>query len=157
MIKIIVAISSNNVIGKAGKLPWHYKEDLQYFKKITLGKKVIMGSKTFQSIIDQLGKALPDRQNIVVTKKNVDYPNIEIVSDFISYIKAFPKDDELFVIGGESIYKQALPFADYLYITRINKEYEGDTYFPEFDMAKYQLISETKSNILSFQVWERRK
>jgi dihydrofolate reductase len=157
MINIIVAIAKNNVIGKNNTLPWHYKEDLQYFKQKTMGKSVLMGSKTFQSIIHSIGKPLPGRKNIVVSKSGFSYPNIDIVDDMIPYLKTFPKEEELFIIGGASIYKQAIPYADRFFITYINREYEGDTFFPKTDLTKYKIISKHTSldKELTFVVYER--
>ena len=156
MINIIVAIANNGIIGSNGKLPWHYPEDLKYFKSITMGKKVLMGSKTFQSIIKQLGKPLPGRENIVVTRKKLSYPGVKVVNDLVSYIKQLPKDEELFIIGGRLIYEQTLPFANRLYITSIAKSYEGDVSFPPFDLNQFTLVSSKVSGDLTFQVFERR-
>jgi len=155
MISIIVAVSKNNVIGKDNKLPWYYPEDLKYFKETTIDKKVLMGFKTFDSIIKHNGKPLPNRVNFVATrKKDFTYPGIETVNDLISFLKA-NQDEEIFVIGGYEIYKQALPYAEKLYITKINKDFEGDTYFPEVDYKQFSLISKKDRGELSFCIYQR--
>lgn len=155
MINIIVAISRNNVIGNLGSLPWHYPEDLQYFKKITLNQKVLMGKTTFNSIVQRLGKPLPQRHNIVVTHdQTFSYPGVEVVHDLTAYLQNIQNED-IFIIGGKQIYEQCLPYAHKLYITFINKEYQGDTYFPSLDLSSYQLISRRDSQELSFCIYEK--
>lgn len=155
MVNLIVAIGANNVIGIGNKLPWHYKEDLQYFKETTLNKKVIMGEQTFKSIISYLGKPLPNRESIIATLTDYTYPGVEVTNDIIGYIKSFPKDEELFIIGGKIIYDITLDYADRLYITHVNKEYEGDVFFKEIDYSKYHKIKETIQGDLAFCIYER--
>ena len=109
-------------------------EDLQYFKQVTLNKKVLMGYNTFLSIANRLGKALPKRTNYVVTsQKSLPYGAIP-VNNLNEFLTTFPKDEELFIIGGKQLYTSTIDLVDYLYITRINKTFEGDTYFPLFDL-----------------------
>lgn len=155
MVSLIVAIGKNNLIGKDNELPWHYKEDMQYFKEKTLNKKVIMGELTFKSIISYINKPLPGRTSIIATLTDYTYPGIETTSDIIKYLKEFPKDEEIFIIGGKVIYDLTLDLADRLYITHINKEYSGNVYFKEIDYSKYNLISERISGDLNFSVYER--
>ncbi|MBA4406077.1 diacylglycerol kinase [bacterium] len=139
---IIAAVSKNNVIGKDGKLPWHSKEELQHFKKITIGFPVIMGRKTWEV----LGKPLEGRLNIVVTN-NQDYtaPYREVVF-FYSLKQAldFCKTSvysKVFIIGGREIFNQIVDDADEMIISEMNFESEGDVYFPEVDGTKWQLDS----------------
>lgn len=154
MINIIVAIAKNNVIGKNNEIPWHYPEDLQYFKEVTMGKNVLMGSKTFDSIIKRLGKPLPGRNNIVLTRnKDFSYPGVTVINDLESFLKS--QTDDIFIIGGSSIYRQTLAYADKLYITFIDEEYEGDTFFPEIDFQNYQLIEKKERGKLTFCVYQR--
>lgn len=156
MINIIVAVSKNNVIGKNNDIPWYYPEDLKYFKKVTIGKKVLMGAKTFASIINRLGRPLPGRENYVVTRnQNFSYPNVTVINDLEKFIKSVA--DDVFVIGGSSIYEQTLPFADRLYITFIDEEYEGDTYLPKIDFQKFHLIEKKTRGKLSFCIYQRGK
>jgi len=156
MINLIVAISKNNVIGKKNDIPWYYPEDLKYFKRITTGKTVVMGRKTFQSIIDRNGKILPNRNNIVITRdQNFKYENVTVINDVKAYIKGL-LDEEIFIMGGSEIYNLFMPYADKLYITHINKEYDGDVFFPDIDYSKFDLISKDDQNELSFCVYQRK-
>lgn len=137
MLTIIAAISQNNVLGKNNKLIWHLPADLKRFKKLTLGHTIIMGRKTFESI----GKPLPGRINIIVTKnKKTKQKNCIIAHSIKEAIKkAFEKDANPFIIGGAEIYKQSLEFAEKIELTKILKNFEGDAFFPELDKEKWQL------------------
>ena len=155
MVNLIVAIGKNNLIGKGNMLPWHYKEDMLYFKNTTMNKKVIMGELTFKSIISYINKPLPGRTSIIATLTDYTYPGIEVTNDIIDFLTEFPKDDEVFIIGGKIIYDLTLDLADRLYITHVNKEYDGDVYFKQIDYSKYTLISEKISGDLNFSIYER--
>ncbi len=128
-IALIAAQAENRVIGLDNKMPWHLPEDLQYFKKITLGKPVIMGRKTFESI----GRPLPGRTNIVVTRQS-DWraEGVVTASGLEQALSLAEREspDELMVIGGAQIYAEALPLAQRIYLTQIHKEIEGDAWFP---------------------------
>lgn len=138
MISIIVAVANKNVIGKDNKLIWHISEDLKRFKKITSGNKMIMGRKTFQS----LPGVLPNREHIIITRDpnfSVDSEMVSICHDLNSLIEKYKNsDEEVFVIGGAEIYTQFLPHADKLYLTKINHDFEGDTYFPEINFDEFE-------------------
>ncbi len=108
MVNLIVAIGKNNLIGKGNMLPWHYKEDMKYFKEMTMNKKVIMGELTFKSIISYINKPLPGRTSIIATLTDYTYPGIEVTNDIISYLENFPKEEEVFIIGGKIIYDLTL-------------------------------------------------
>lgn len=137
-ISIIVAIAQNYAIGKDNRLLWHISNDLIRFKRITQGHPVIMGKKTFES----LPKApLPNRSNIVLT----DVPGEKIEGCTMAYsikeaLEMCDDAHECFIIGGGSVYRQCMPYADKLYITRINKDFEGDTFFPEIDEKEWRLV-----------------
>lgn len=132
MVTIIAAVSKNNVIGKNNQIPWSIPEDMEHFKKITMGKTVVMGRKTYESI----GKPLKGRKIIVVsTTKNFDCDGVETVP---SFEMAFLKSRKLIVAGGEKIYEEALPFAKKIYLTRVDMVTEGDAFFPEFDESKFE-------------------
>ncbi|MFC5603405.1 dihydrofolate reductase [Sporosarcina koreensis] len=140
MISLLVAYDLNRVIGIDNKMPWHIPEELQYFKKVTMGKAIVMGRKTFESI----GRPLPGRLNIIVTR-NKDYKaeGVEVFHDLHKAIergKAY--SDEVVIIGGAEIFNLSMDIADRLYITIIRKEYEGDTFFPEHDNS-WKLVSES--------------
>lgn len=140
-ISFIVAKAENNVIGKNNGLPWHLKDDLLSFKKITMGHHILMGRKTFESI----GKALPGRMSLVVS--NEPRANSESVLWFNSIFRAIKQaersgETELFIIGGEKIFKAALSLADRIYLTEIKKNVEGDVYFPQLSLKNWKKISE---------------
>ncbi|MAM71337.1 MAG: type 3 dihydrofolate reductase [Gammaproteobacteria bacterium] len=141
---VIVAMAKNRVIGINNKLPWHLSEDLKYFKRVTMGKPIIMGRKTFESI----GRPLPGRSNIVVSR-NPDYQheNIKVVhsleeakelAENICFIDGM---DEAMVIGGEELYRQALPMSDMLYLTEVHAEVKGDAFFPHFEPGEWEEIA----------------
>lgn len=142
MISIIVARAKNGVIGKDNKLIWHISDDLKYFKKCTTGHPIIMGRKTFESF----PKLLPNRTHYVLTRdKNYKAQDeVKVFNDVETLIKSLP-EGENFVIGGVHIYKAFLEKADKLYITEIEKEYEGDTYFPDIDMNEWEIEKEIES------------
>lgn len=140
MISIIVAVAQNNVIGNQNQLIWHISEDLQFFKKTTLGHAVIMGRKTFESI----GKPLPKRKNIIITRNSNFNTNGCIIANSLNEaIDAAKPDDEIFIIGGGTVYREALNIADKVYLTRIHKDYEGDTFFPELNTSEWEEIERT--------------
>ena len=145
----------NNLIGKNNDLPWHYPEDLKYFKNKTLNHTVLMGTKTFKSIVNRLGKPLPKRKNLVASKKGYTYPGVETVNDLTDYLKK-EHEEEVFVIGGKSIFEAVLPYADKLYITHIKKAYEGDTYL-DLNLDDFELVSEEEKDELTFAVYERKE
>lgn len=157
MISLIVAIANNNLIGNGNELPWYYPEDLQYFKKTTLNKTVLMGKKTFLSIVNRLNKPLPKRHNVVATfDKTFTYPNVEVVNNLDEYLKEKSNtEEEVFVIGGSQIYQAALNYATKLYITHIDKDYSGDVYFPNINYDEYNKICETVNGDLRFAIYER--
>lgn len=158
MICLIWAMTKDNLIGKGNDLPWHYKEDLQYFKKTTMNKDVLMGYNTYLSIFNRLGHSLPNRNNFVLCNDLEIMDNsITQVNDLDEFIRQYQNTDkELFIIGGASVYRQTLPVADKLYITLINKEYLGDVYFPEIDLSNYKVINKVDLEELSFIVYEKR-
>lgn len=124
MVNIIVAYSENLTIGKDNGLLWKQSADLKRFKELTTGKTVVMGRKTFDSI----GRPLPNRRNIVITRQNIQIPGVEVVN---SIEEAISLDENIFIIGGGEIYKKSIILADRIYLTKIHVVIEGDTYFPE--------------------------
>lgn len=130
MISLIAAMSQNGVIGVNNQLPWHLSADLKRFKQVTMGKPIIMGRKTYESI----GKPLPGRDNYVITRnKNFQAAGCIVTHSLTDAIKACDKTAEIMIMGGANIYAQALPMADKLYLTIIEKDYEGDTFFPDMN------------------------
>jgi len=132
-ISIIVAMAKNRVIGKDNDMPWHLPADLQHFRKMTSGKPIIMGRKTYESI----GRPLPKRHNIIVSR-NADYrvDGCDVVSSLDEAVKIAGDVDELFIIGGGFLYNQAIDQADKLYLTFIDLEVDGDTLFPKYEHLK---------------------
>ena len=140
---LIVAMSENNVIGINNKLPWHLPEDLRYFKHITLGKPIILGRKTYDSI----GKPLPGRTNIVVSRRaDLEISGCKVVGSLDEAIELAEAQtlvdgaEEALVIGGAEIYRQALPRCERIYLTRVHATIDGDAYFPELDLQAWREI-----------------
>ncbi len=125
----IVAMSKNRVIGRAGTLPWHYSEDLKFFKRTTLGHPILMGRATFDSI----GKPLPGRQNIVLSRTMAPREGVTVIRDVSELAAACPEVAEVFVIGGARVFEELLPRCDGFYLTFIDKDYDGDVLLPPFE------------------------
>lgn len=162
MISIIVALARNRAIGLNGNLIWHLSADLKYFKRVTTGHTVIMGYKTFLSLPNQ--RALPNRRNIIISSHLEQAPEgFELAHSIQEAVNMVHDEEETFVIGGGSIYEQFLPKADRLYLTRIDKEFEADTFFPFVNFEGWNLID---VNVVDedpqvdfsyrFEVWERK-
>ncbi len=151
---IIAAISKNNIIGNKGEIPWDITEDMKHFKDLTLNHPVIMGRKTFESIIKKLGKPLPQRKNIVITNTLNNFHEIYIAKTIEEALN-FTEDEEAYIIGGETIYRLFLPISNRLEITRVHQNYEGDTFFPEVNWNEWNLINETKKTGYSFLSYRR--
>lgn len=138
IISIIAAIGKNHELGKNNDLLWHISADLKRFKKITSGHPVIMGRKTFNSINN---KPLPNRRNIIITHSvRYAFPDVEIVHSVTEALKKIGDDEEVFILGGATIYEQFLPFTDKMYLTLIDKEYDADTFFPRFDPEQWKTL-----------------
>ncbi|WP_226530521.1 dihydrofolate reductase [Metabacillus niabensis] len=142
MISLIVAMDKYRLIGRDNQLPWHLPQDLAYFKKVTMNHKIIMGRKTFESI----GRPLPGRENIIVTRDSTySQEGCTILHSIDEILELSSRsDEELFVIGGAEIFKEILPVSDRLYITEIDDEFEGDTYFPDRKETEWKKISVEK-------------
>ena len=138
IISLIAAMAKNRVIGYQGKMPWHLPADLKHFKKITLNKPIIMGRKTFQSI----GRALPLRRNIVVTRDSTfSAPGIEIANNIEAALKLAGAAPEVMIIGSRELYKEAMNIADCLYLTLIDAQFPGDTFFPAYEQDNWREVS----------------
>ena len=158
MISLIVAFDQNHLIGSKNRLPWFYKEDLDYFKQITTGHDLLMGRLTFESILSYKGVPLPNRHHYVLTTiKSYDFKEVTTLTDGVTFIEHYPKEKELFIIGGRSIYEQFLPYVERLYITHLEREFEGDCYFPPLDFSKWVKVKEKVSHELRFTIYERVK
>ena len=158
-ITLIVAAAENNAIGKNNKMLWHLPNDFKYFKQNTIGHSIIMGRKTFESI----GKPLPERRNIVLTR-DMNYRNDEVdVANSVQEVLNYCRDErEIFILGGADIYKQTLPLADRILLTRVHSALDADTYFPELSENEWKLLSqdshqkdEKHAFDYTFEIWEK--
>ncbi|MCE3237807.1 MAG: dfrA [Gammaproteobacteria bacterium] len=155
-------MSTNRVIGKNNQLPWHLPADLKHFKKITLGKPILMGRKTYESI----GRPLPGRCNIVISRdKNFQAPGCIITHSIESAlaIASEQENEEIFIIGGALLFQETLPITQRLYLTVIHHEIQGDTYFPELKLTEWQEVEcedhepDTENNYsYSFKILDRK-
>ena len=137
MVSIIVAIAQNGTIGDKNTLLWHIKEDMRFFRTTTSGHPVIMGRKTFESLGS---KPLPKRTNIVITRAEREFDGALTAHSLQEAIRMAGDDEEIFIMGGAQIYREALPVVDRMYITHVGRDYEGDTVFPEIDYSKWKLV-----------------
>ncbi|ACU03635.1 dihydrofolate reductase [Pedobacter heparinus] len=136
-VSIVVAIAENNAIGKNNELLWHLPTDLKHFKQLTSGHTIIMGRKTFDSI----GKPLPNRRNIVITRSNsLEIPGAEVVNNIDQALALCTAEKEVFIVGGAEIYRQAMDKTDKIYLTTVHAGFEGDAYFPEIDRKKWEEV-----------------
>ena len=160
MISLIVAASTNNVIGANGDLPWRLSDDLKRFKAITMGKPIIMGRLTWESI----GRPLPGRQNIVITRQpGYSAEGCDVVASVDEALATAGAAPEIMVIGGGDIYRQLLPRASRVYLTRVEAEVDGDTFFPELDPSDWELVAseahaadEKNAHAFTFMTLQRR-
>ncbi len=138
-ISIIVAISTNNAIGKDNQLLWHLPADLKHFKAITTGHPIIMGRKTYDSI----GKPLPNRRNIIITRqKDLTLEGVEVVHSIADAIALCKEENEVFIIGGAEIYKSALASTSRIYLTTVHQQYEADAFFPILTKEEWNIINQ---------------
>ena len=152
---MIWAMDENNLVGKGDRIPWHIKEDLLYYKSKTKGQTVLMGDTTYFSLKGYYkDKTLPYGKIYVATiDKNLVIEGCEMVYDIIPFLEKV--DFELWVVGGATIYKLSLPYADKLYISFVKGTHEGDRYFPTIDYSKYNLISERETELVRYTIFER--
>lgn len=155
MISLIWAMDKNNLVGKGDKIPWHIKEDLLYYKSKTNGQTVLMGDQTYFSLKGYYkDKPLPYGKIYVATiDKNLKIDDVTMIYDLVSFLKN--NKDDLWVVGGATIYKISLPYADRLYISFVKGEYEGDRYFPQIDFSKYNLVWENDTDKVRYTLFER--
>lgn len=159
MISIIVAVSTNNVIGVQGELPWKISDDLKRFKQLTMGKPIVMGRLTWESI----GRPLPGRQNIVITRQpDFSVEGCDVVASPVAALDIAGDAEEVMIIGGGQIYDLFLPKAGRLYVTRVHTEIEGDAFFPVIDADSWELVdregfaaSDANEFAFEFRTYER--
>ena len=160
-ISLVVAIGENGAIGRGGNLPWRISTDLKYFRKVTMGKPMIMGRKTFESI----GKPLPGRRNIVVTRDtNYHREGIEVVHGTDEALAVTADVPEVMVIGGAELFRTALPLAGRIHLTRVHGNIEGNVMWPALDTRQWEVIERERHEsddrhayAMTFEVWEKRK
>nr|AIA15943.1 Dihydrofolate reductase [uncultured bacterium]AIA17985.1 Dihydrofolate reductase [uncultured bacterium] len=153
-----VAIAKNGVIGRDNDLPWDLPEDLQHFRDVTRGKTVLMGRKTYESIVKRRGSPLPKRKNIVITSRT-DYQvpeGVEIYKSIDQALASLSPEEDVYVIGGAGIFKEAVNKADIMDVTHIYKEYPGDVYFPDIDWTKWEKVSEDPREEFNFVTYKRK-
>ena len=137
IVSIIAAMDHNRLIGNSNQLPWHLPADFAHFKSVTMGKPIVMGRKTFESI----GKPLPGRANIVLSRNpDLSFEGVICVSNFADAVAAVPDAEEIMIIGGSTIYEMLLPQVNRMYLTYVDAGFEGDAWFPEFEESHWQEI-----------------
>jgi len=159
---ILAAIAGKNrVIGKAGKLPWHISEDLKRFKRLTIGYPVLMGRTTFESIVERLGKPLPERRSLVLTSKSLaEHPDVASYPSIDLALAAIVGEEKIFVIGGERVFKETLEMADGLELTIVEGDYDGDAFFPEYEEIienRFSLTLKEGKDGFRFETYEKRQ
>jgi len=159
IVSLLAAVADNGVIGVENRLPWRLPADLQRFKTLTMGRTIIMGRKTFESI----GRALPGRRTIVLSRQGTAVGDVEAAASLDAALALAEGEDEVFVVGGAAVYREALAEADRVYLTRIHAEVEGDVRFPAWDVQRWRLAWEERHPAderhdfrFTFQRWERR-
>ena len=154
MLSIIVAKAKNNIIGKDNKLIWKIPDDLKRFKELTTGHTIIMGRKTFES----LGRVLPNRKHIIFSQ-NPDFKvkdeNVQVVHSMLEIQEYIENKEENFVIGGSMIYNLLMPYVTKMYVTEINKEFEGDAFFPKINTEIWKEVSRQKGLDYDYVIYER--
>ena len=156
IISLIVAAAENNVIGLDNKMPWHIVADFKHFKEITLGKPCIMGRKTYESILAQLGKPLPGRTSIVISRGGFNHEGCTVAASLEAAIKEGQKitNDEVMIIGGAQIYKMSIPLANRIYLTLVHQSPKGDAFFPELG-TEWKEVEKEDHDGFSFITLER--
>jgi dihydrofolate reductase len=151
------AVAQNGVIGSHNALPWYIPEDLKNFKKLTMGKTVLMGKNTYDSIINRLGKPLPGRKSVVISRQTdlVLPPEVLLFHDLPSALEALKETDEVWVIGGGQIYSQLIDKADKMVLTEVHKEVDGDVLFPNWNKADWKETSREDHPEFSFVEYEK--
>lgn len=156
-ITIVAAVARNGVIGRANDLPWYLPEDLKRFKKLTAGKIVLMGRKTFESILGRLNKPLPNRTNVVVThNRSYEVPSgVLLFHTLEEAVDSLGSAGDIYIIGGGEIFRETIPIADRLEITHVAQDAPGDVYFPEIDSNQWKKVWEEPHDSFTFATYER--
>jgi dihydrofolate reductase len=161
-VALIAAVAANGVIGRDGEMPWHHPEDLQQFKRTTVGHPVVIGRRTYERIVERLGEPLPDRTNVVLSSQALDLPEGAVLANSVPEalaVAAAALDADrntVYVAGGATVYEATIPVADRLELTELDAAHEGDTYFPTVDPAVWRETARDDRSALSFVSYERR-
>jgi dihydrofolate reductase len=154
---LVAAVAENGVIGADGGMPWHYPEDLRHFKETTMDSPVVMGRRTYESIVADVGGPLPGRLNVVLSTRDLDLPEGAVHAGSVEgAVEAVAGSGVAYVVGGETVYEQFLSHADGMVLTEVPDSPEGDTYFPEWDPADWREVSREEREGLAFVEYERR-
>lgn len=162
-IVIVAAVAEKDrLIGDGKELPWHIPEDLRHFKRLTLGHPLVMGRRTFESLVHQFGGPLPGRENVVLTRspERLDHPGTRVFSSLDEALAAFADRDQISIGGGATIYAQTLPIADRLELTLVEGDFEGDTRFPPFEHllgTEFELERREPRGGFRFETWRRKR
>jgi dihydrofolate reductase len=155
---LIAAVAANGVIGADGELPWHLPADLRHFKRTTTGHPVILGRRTYESIVDRIGGPLPDRTNVVLSRGDPDLPPDVVHAESVDAALAAAREtgaDAVYVAGGHTVYEACLDRADRLELTELDEAYEGDTYFPDWDRDDWCETARDARDGFAFVTYER--
>jgi dihydrofolate reductase len=154
---LVAAVAANGVIGRDGGMPWHHPEDLSHFKRLTTGHPVVMGRRTYDSIVDRIGGPLPDRTNVVLSRSDLDLPDGAVRADGVDAAVelAAAHDAVVYVVGGATVYEACLPAADRLVLSELDAAHEGDTYFPEFDRDAWTEVGRERYDAFDVVTYER--
>jgi dihydrofolate reductase len=156
-LSLVAAVAKNGVIGSKNGLPWYIPEDLKHYKQVTMGHTMVMGRKTFESILKSLGKPLPGRKNVVITR-TADYSvpeGVLVFPNIDSALEAVNDDGEVFINGGGEIYNQTIDKVEKLYLTEVHEDKDGDVFFPKYDKTKWREISREDREGFSWVEYER--
>ncbi len=158
MIKLLWSMDKNNLIGQNKQLPWHLREELKHFKETTLGQTILFGRLTYEGI----GRPLPKRKTLVLTRQlyyQINHPDAEVVTDLIALINFYHQNpsEDIYICGGKKIYEATLPYADELIISYIKGKYQGDTYFPSFNLNQFTLIKSNEYQHFVIKYYKRKE
>ena len=152
MLELIVAYDENRLIGKGNELPWHIPKDLNHFKELTVGNRIIMGRVTFESI----GRILPNRESIILSRNEYRVSGVKTYNSVEELLKNLDDAKRNFVIGGSKIYKTLLPFVDILHISHVKGKHEGDVYFPEIDFLEWEIVEKVSCDEFEYICYRRK-
>ncbi|MFJ1522437.1 dihydrofolate reductase [Spiroplasma sp. ald] len=158
MIKLLWAMDENNLIGQNNQLPWHLREELHHFKETTLGQTILFGRLTYEGI----GRPLSKRKTLVLTRQldyQINHPDVEVVTDLTAIINFYHQNpnEDIYICGGKKNYEATLPYADELIISYIKGKYQGDTYFPSFDLNQFTLIKSNEYQQFVIKYYKRKE